>query len=93
MPSFIRKLQDINHTVLDNTPPDTKKLRSTVKSLKNSKSANDIPSDFVKHAMECKGFSLEMVKLFKTTWRTNKIPINWGHSKLVALCKGPSKVK
>ena len=50
--SFIRQLQDVNNTELDTTPPDLEKLKSTVKSLKNCKSANDVPSDFVKHAME-----------------------------------------
>lgn len=43
--------------------------------------------------MGCKEFTLEMVKLFKAIWKTDKIPINWGRSKLVALSNGPSKIK
>ena len=41
--------------------------------------------------MECNKFTSEMVKLFETIWKTIKIPESWGHSKLVALWKGPSK--
>lgn len=52
VPSVIRQFQDVNNT----------ELRSTAKSLKNGKS---VFSAYVKHAMECKEFTLEMVKLFK----------------------------
>ena len=43
-PNFIRQLQDINNTELNTTLPGKEELRSTVKSLKNGKSANDVPS-------------------------------------------------
>ena len=32
-----------------------------------------------------------MIKLYQTVWRTNKIPTQWGHTKLVAIWKGASK--
>ena len=92
-PDFIKKLHDINDTELNMDPPDIEELRSTIKSLKYGKSANDVPPAYVKHAMECKEFELEIFKLFETIWRTNKIPKSWGHTKLVALWKGPSKGK
>ena len=38
-------------------------------------------------------FALELLKLYQTVWHTNMIPNDWGHSKLVALWKGPSKGK
>jgi hypothetical protein len=27
----------------------------------------------------------EMVKVYKTIWETNSIPVDWGHSRLVAI--------
>ena len=55
-PSFIRQFQDINNAELNTTPPDIEELRSAVKSLKNDKYANNVPSAYVKHATECKEF-------------------------------------
>ena len=86
--SFIRQLQDINNTEINTTPPDKEELRPSVKPLRNGKPANDLPFAYVKHATQCKEFTHEVMKLFETIWRTNKI-----HSKLVALWKGPSKGK
>ena len=33
------------------------------------------------------------MKLYESIWETNAIPKSWGHSKLVAIWKGPSKGK
>ena len=52
--AFIRQLQNINNIELNNTPPDTEKFKPTVKSLKNSKIANDVPFTYVKHVMNDK---------------------------------------
>ena len=90
-PDFIKQLKTIDDTEMNIDPPGIEELESIVKSLKNGKSANDVPAEFVKCAMECDEFKLEMVKLFQSIWKTNKIPKDWGHSKLVALWKGPSK--
>ena len=90
-PNAIRKLCDITVTDINTAPPSVEELKSTIGSLKNGKSANDIPPAYIKHAIECKEFANEMVGLFKTIWKTNKIPKSWGHTKLVALWKGPSK--
>ena len=59
--------------------------------LKNGKSAVDIPTIYIKSAIECQGFMDEIHKLYQTIWDTNVIPIDWGHSKLVAIWKGASK--
>ena len=61
--------------------------------MKNGKSATDIPMECIKHAMNCKEFSDELVELYATIWETKQIPKEWGHSKLVALWKGPEKGK
>ena len=71
--SFIRQLRDISNAKENTTPPETEEHKSTIKSLKQRISVNDVPSAFVKHATECKEFILEVVK---TIWRTNKIPTN-----------------
>ena len=64
---------------------------STIRKLKNGKAASDVPSIFIKSAMKNKKFQNEMIKLYQTVWRTNKIPTQWGHTKLVAIWKGASK--
>ena len=92
-PKFIEELQNLNDddTQFNTDPPNVEELRTVIKSLKNGKSSNDIPSEYIKHAIDCKEFLEEMVKLYKTIWNTNKIPTSWGHSKLIAIWKGSSK--
>ena len=43
--------------------------------------------------MASKEFVDEIVKLYQTIWETKTIPKSWGHSRLVALWKGPGKGK
>ena len=38
-------------------------------------------------------FLNELKQLFTNVWSENKVPSRWGHSKLVALWKGPEKGK
>ena len=59
--------------------------------LKNGKSAIDVPSAYLKSAIKCEEFQIEMVNLYETVWKTNKIPMKWGHTKLVTIWKGSSK--
>ena len=63
--SFIRKLQDINNTKQNTTPPETEEQKSTIKSLKQGISVNNVPSAYVEHATECKEFILEAVKTIR----------------------------
>ena len=93
LPEVIRKLQDITTDGIKTGPPDMAELRTVIKKLKNGKSANDIPIDFIKHALDNNHFALMLLKMYHTVWSTNMIPKNWGHSKLVALWKGPGKGK
>lgn len=88
---ILKQLRSINDANLNTNRPDLREIRSAIRALKSGKSANDIPPDCIKHAMESKDFSSEMVNLFQDIWKTNEIPNNWGHTKLVALWKGPSK--
>ena len=57
----------MNNTEPNTTPPTIEQLKSTVKF------ANDVLSTYVKRTMYYKELALEMVKLFKAIWRTNKI--------------------
>ena len=61
--------------------------------MKNGKSANDVPIEFIKHSLESHEFVNEITKLYETIWNTKAIPSEWGHSKLVTLWKGPEKGK
>ena len=65
VPRFIRQMQDINNTELNNTVPGLEKPSKGTKGRKRC-------TIYVKHAMECQQFTLEMVKLCKTIWRKAK---------------------
>lgn len=89
-PEFIKNLQNVTCD-LETCPPDVEELVNTIKKLKNRKAANDIPTECLKSAMNCQQFQTEMVNLYRTIWETNKIPNEWGHSKLVLIWKGAAK--
>ena len=94
IPDYIHKLKEIPSTQSINAnPPDQEEIVNVMKKLKCGKSSNDIPTAYVKHSVGCKVFMDEIVKLYQTIWITHQIPTAWGHSKLVALWKGPSKGK
>ena len=74
-------------------PPDEKELLDVIRNLKDGKSSNDIPIEFIKYSFASKELICEIIKLFKSIWETNAIPSSWGHSRLFALWKGLSKGK
>ena len=86
-------MRNIPAQELKSGPPDEKELLDVIRNLKNGKSSNDIPIEFIKYSLGSKDFISEMIKLFKSIWETNAIPSCWGHLKLIALWKGPSKGK
>ena len=51
LPKAIKKLQDIRTDGVKTGPPDMAELKAVIKKLKYGKSANDIPIDFIKHAI------------------------------------------
>ena len=91
VPDYIKQLQNIDMNELNSAAPKIEEIKSTIKSLKNCKSASDIPAAYIKCAIKCDEFSAEMEKLYATIWTTNKIPKSWRHSKLIAIWKGSSK--
>ena len=91
VPDYIKQLQSIDVSELNTSSPSTDEIQSTVNKLNNCKSATDIPAAYIKHAINCKGFIVEMEKLYKTIWMTNKYPNNWSESKLIAIWKGTGK--
>ena len=93
VPAYINQLKSIAHKTINATPPKPEEIEATIKKLKNGKASNDIPAAFLKHASDNKNFLLELTSLYKEVWESNQIPLNWGHSRLVALWKGPSKGK
>ena len=62
---FIRQLRNISNTKQNTTPPETEEQKSTIKSLKQGISVNNVPSAYVEHAKECKEFILEAVKTIR----------------------------
>ena len=92
-PEFLGMLQNITTNDIKTGPPDDKELTDVIKKLKDGKSASDIPTIFIKHALDCSEFKQEIIKLFGTIWETKACPRNWGHSKLATLWKGPTKGK
>ena len=92
IPEFIEKLQRTSIQI-DTTSPTKEELLSVINKLKDGKSANDIPIEYIKHSLGSEEFVNEITKLYETIWTTKAIPKEWGHSKLVTLWKGPAKGK
>ena len=82
IPVFMKTLQNIS-TGSDTRvgPPDELELINVIKNLKDGKSASDIPTTFIKHALGSRDFVVEIVKLYETIWETKTVPREWGHSK------------
>jgi len=93
LPEYIEKLQKIKCGIIKTSPPSKDEVLEVVKKLKDGKAANDIPTAFVKHATESKEFLEELTCLYETVWNYKVIPESWGHSKLIAIWKGPAKGK
>ena len=89
IPNYMEHLKFNSRLVTD--PPSTQEIVATIKDLKNGKSSNDIPTIFIKTAIENDDFVKEIEKLYKDVWIQNYFPSKWGNSKLVALWKGPGK--
>ena len=91
-PMFLEQ-QRITTDDINSGPPGVKEIVDVISKLKDGKSASDVPSAFIKHALDCEEFKAEIVKLYGKIWETGTCPRSWGHSKLVTLWKGPSKGK
>ena len=92
-PTFINRLQNIKYDSMRTESPSAEEIRAALKTLKNKKSANDVPAELLKCAAADAMFLAELTQLFSDVWLENKVPSHWGHSKLVALWKGPAKGK
>ena len=88
---FIKKLQDIRVDGMETSAPGFDELLATLNSLKNGKSANDIPAGYLKYAERSDKLVNEMVNMYDTIWSKDHIPKFWGHSKLVSMWKEPAK--
>ena len=78
---------------MNTLPPENGEIKTALKKLRNGKAANDIPAELLKNAVENEEFLNELTRLYSDVWTQNKVPDQWGHSRLVALWKGPSKGK
>lgn len=91
-PTFVKNLKNVTNAI-NTLPPEEDEIETAMRKLKNGKTSNDYPAAYLKYAADSKEFLKEVTKLFKDIWKTNKVPIIWGHSRLVALWKGPLKGK
>ena len=91
IPNYIAVLQQISCEFINLDPPKKNEIISTLKSLKNGKSSNDLPAEFFKYATESDALLSELESLLLQIWTTKSIPSSWGHSKLIALWKGAAK--
>ena len=93
IPGFVDHLKKNTSRGMNTSPPESDEIKSALAKLKNGKAANDIPAELLKHAVENEEFLKELTRLYFDVWTQNKVPEHWGHSRLVALWKGPSKGK
>ena len=91
IPNYIAVLQQISCEFINLDPPKKNEIISTLKSLKNGKSSNDLPAEFFKYATASDALLSELESLLLQIWTTKSIPSSWGHSKLIALWKGAAK--
>ena len=61
IPDFITDLRNIPAQELKSGPPDEKELLDVIRNLKDGKSSNDIPIEFIKYSLGSKDFISEMM--------------------------------
>ena len=93
VPEFVKQLKKIGTNGMNILPPDEEEIKKALTNLKNRKAANDVPSELLKVAAGNDVFLKELTSLYTQVWINHEIPEDWGHSKLVALWKGPTKGK
>ena len=69
-------MRNIPAQELKNGPPDEKELLDVIRNLKDGKSSNDIPIEFIKYSLVSKGFIFEMIKLFKCIYLIGYSPVS-----------------
>ena len=62
-----------------------------MKKIKGGNSSNDVPTEFLKSAIERDEIATELERIYKTISESKCIPSAWGHSKLITIWKGSSK--
>ena len=92
-PNFSPPLSSNPLRVVNIDPPTYSEISIVLSKLKGGKSANDIPPDFIKCAIESNKIMKEILNLYSKIWKTKIVPEKWGLSRLVALWKGASKGK
>ena len=92
LPGFINSLKKTRVGDMNTLPPDRSEIKAALKKLKHGKAANDIPEELLKNAVDDEEFLSKLTRLYSDVWNQNKVPSQWGHSRLVALWKGPSKL-
>ena len=74
----MKKVQRTSSIDINAEPPDNKELKNITKRLKSGKSANDIPTAFLKCALDSEQILDELNRLYRLVWNTKDIPGKWG---------------
>ena len=91
-PKFLQGLINVP-TDFNSLPPEKYEIIETLRKIKNGKSSNDIPAEYLKSAIDSDEVIEEMCKLYRLIWLTKQIPTKWRHSKLIKIWKGAKKGK
>ena len=83
------KLQQLPFNI-NSAPPGKNQIGETLKLLKNGKSSSDIPSAYLKYAVDCEPLIEELEKLYKIVWKTNAVPSDWSHSVKICNYRAPN---
>ena len=75
------------------TAPKAEELLTVIKSLKGGKSANDLPTEYLKYDVSNENLLQDLVKMFQDIWETKNVPQSWSHTKLKTIWKGSAKGK
>lgn len=91
--SFISTLKEksAQHPI-SSASPSLKEVKDTLSSLKNGKSATDIPPELLKYAAESPKLLRDLHKVLTDIWdNPSTLPSSWGESRLCTLYKNKGK--
>ena len=92
-PPYLTEKRKIgNYENINQNPPQVEEIIANLKKLKDNKSAEDIPNEFIKYAQDHEGIINCLVIIFDKIWHGEEIPEDWGLCKIEALYKNKGKI-
>lgn len=91
-PKYITDLRILgDYHLVNQASPDTTEIIKNINMLKNNKSAEDIPSEFLKYAQKNADVINCIQLMFRKIWEGEEIPADWGMARIEALFKNKGK--